>query len=352
MADTAHFDSIARIDLAGPPTPLQRMPRLEAALASTGARCPRIYVKREDLTQTAGGGNKIRKLEYLLADARARGADVVITAGAMQSNHVRQTAGAAARLGLGCVGVLFRTVPNRTAAYETSGNVLLDGFFGADIRIFDSTANGAQVLEGLLAEQSEKGATPYLVPVGGSNAVGCLGYVGVARELARQAEEAGIELAHIVTANGSAGTHAGLEAGARMFLPGTQVHGIGVLNPDADKVRETTGVLATATLALATNETAGPVPAGAITLHEGFLGEGYGMPTAEMAAAVRLTARTEGLLLDPVYSGKAMAGLVGLVQAGRFKPDEAVVFMATGGTPGLFAYADAFNGPLAETADA
>lgn len=344
----AHFEGIERVALAGPPTPLQRMARLEAALASTGAPCPQLYVKRDDLTHAAGGGNKVRKLEYLLADACARDADVVITAGAIQSNHVRQTAGAAARLGLGCIGVLFRTVPIDTDAYTRSGNYLLDEIFGADLRIFDATANGAEILSAILEEQLQQGHRPHVIPVGGSNAIGCLGYVRCAMELAEQARDLPVPLSHVVTANGSAGTHAGLEAGCRLFMPDAQVHGIAVLEPDGAKVRETVATLASATLTLAAGAEQPVIPADEITVHEGFVGPGYGIPIPEMAAAVRLAARTEGLLLDPVYSGKAMAGLVGLVQAGRFSPDEAVVFLATGGLPGLFAYVDSLQGPLAE----
>jgi len=345
----SHFDTIERIDLVGPPTALQEMPRLAAALQTIGMECPRLMVKREDLTQTAGGGNKVRKLEYLLADAKAKGADTIITAGALQSNHVRQTAGAAARVGLECVGLLFETVPNETVAYKTSGNVFLDGVFGAEIRTFPATANGRQVLDDVLEELKGKGKTPYIVPVGGSNETGCLGYVRTLKEISDQAAP-GVQVNHILVANGSAGTHAGLAAGAALYAPGTLIHGVSVLNPDADKVRETTAGLAQATARLAEPEQNVSIGPDDILLHDGFLGEGYGMPTPEMAAALRLVARTEGLLLDPVYSGKAMAGLIGLIQAGVFMPEETVVFVATGGSPGLFAYVDSFNGELAEPA--
>jgi len=344
----SHFETIERIDLVGPPTALQEMPRLSAALETIGMQCPRLLVKREDLTQTAGGGNKVRKLEYLLADAKAKGADTIITAGALQSNHVRQTAGAAARVGLECIGLLFETVPNETVAYTTSGNVLLDGIFGAEIRTFPATANGRQVLDDVLEEMKGKGKTPYIVPVGGSNDTGCLGYVRTLREISDQARP-DISVNHIVVANGSAGTQAGLAAGATLYAPTTMVHGISVLNPDTDKVRETTADLAQATARLAEPDQGVSIGPDDILLHDGFLGEGYGMPTPQMAAALRLVARTEGLLLDPVYSGKAMAGLIGLIQAEVFLPEETVVFMATGGSPGLFAYIDSFNGDLADT---
>lgn len=345
---TDHFDTIDRIDLVGPPTALQEMPRLKAALESMDVECPGLLVKREDLTQTAGGGNKIRKLEYLLADAKAKGADTIITAGAMQSNHVRQTAGACAKLGLECIGLLFKTVPNDTPAYEQSGNVLLDGIFGAQIRTYPATANGRQVLDDLLTEVKAAGRTPYIVPVGGSNEIGCLAYVRVVQEMQRQAG-ADFSIDHLVVANGSAGTHAGLAAGTMLYAPGTMVRGISVLNPDTDKVRETTASLANATLAMAAPDQGVSVSPSDIVLHDGFLGDGYGMPTPEMAAALRLVARTEGLLLDPVYSGKAMAGLIGLIQSGAFSREETVVFIATGGSPGIFAYIDSLNGALAET---
>ena len=345
---TEHFDSIARMDLVGPPTPLQEMPRLRAALETTGAPCPRLLVKREDLGATAGGGNKIRKLEYLLADAQAKGADTIVTAGALQSNHVRQTAGSAAKLGMGCVGVLFETVPNQTPAYTRSGNVLLDGLFGADLRVFPASANGREVLETILTDLTQSGHTPYVVPVGGSNALGCLGYVRATQEMRQQATDMDTEIDHVVVANGSAGTHAGLVAGKQIFLPATSVHGIGVLDPDANKVRGTVSALATETKKLATGSTDTSISPDEIALHSGFLGDGYGQPTPEMAAEVRLVARTEGLLLNPVYSGKAMAGLLGLIQSGAFTPDETVVFVATGGSPGLFAYVDTFTDVYAE----
>lgn len=344
---TDHFETIDRVDLVGPPTALQEMPRLRAALESMGVDCPRLLVKREDLTQTAGGGNKVRKLEYLLADAKAKGADTIITAGALQSNHVRQTAGACAKLGLECIGLLFKTVPNDAPAYEQSGNILLDGIFGAQIRTYPATANGRQVLDDVLTEVKASGRTPYIVPVGGSNEVGCLAYVRVVQEIRQQAAS-DTSIDHIVVANGSAGTHAGLTAGTALYAPGTMVRGISVLNPDTDKVRETTASLARATVALAAPDKETSISSSDIVLHDEFLGDGYGMPTAEMAAALRLVARTEGLLLDPVYSGKAMAGLIGLVQTGVFSREETVVFIATGGSPAIFAYIDSLNGAFAE----
>ena len=343
----SHFETIDRIDLVGPPTALQEMPRLKAAVETLGTTCPRLLVKREDLTQTAGGGNKVRKLEYLLADARAKGADTIITAGAVQSNHVRQTAGAAAKLGMQCLGLLFETVPNKTDAYQQSGNVLLDGIFGAEIRVFPASANGRQVLDDVLEELKAAGKVPYIVPVGGSNEIGCLGYVRAMREILEQTKDHG-GVDHMVVANGSAGTHAGLAAGAMLYAPGVMVHGISVLEPNSERVCATTATLANATARLAEPKKDVSLTPDHIILHSGFLGEGYGMPTPEMAAALRLVARTEGLLLDPVYSGKAMAGLLGLIQSGAFSPDETVVFIATGGAPGLFAYVDSFNGELSE----
>jgi len=342
-----HFDTIARVELAGPPTPLQEMSRLKAALETTGLKCPRLLVKREDLTQTAGGGNKIRKLEYLLADAKASGADTIITAGALQSNHVRQTAGAAARLGLDCIGLLFATVPNKTDAYTRSGNVLLDDVFGADIRIFPHDANGRDVFDAVLAEMVEANRKAYVIPVGGSSDVGCLGYVRVFRELMSQVgtvdQDGGA--AHIVVANGSSGTQAGLAAGACLYAPHMMVHGINVLSPEADKAKDTTAALAAATMKLAEPQRASSLSPDDILLHSGFMGDGYGIPTPEMIASLQLVARTEGLLLDPVYSGKAMSGMIGLIQAGMFDVDDTVIFIATGGTPGLFAYVDNLTEP-------
>jgi len=326
--------------LAHLPTPLEPLDRLSGELGG-----PRVWVKRDDCTGLAGGGNKTRKLEYLLADALGEGADTILTAGAVQSNHARQTAAACARLGLGCELFLKRSVPKRGEGYGRSGNVLLDRLAGAEVRLLPAEADAGAAMAERLGALREEGRRPYAIPVGGSNAIGALGYVGCAHELCEQAEGAGLRIDAVVHASASRGTQAGLavglaETGAEARLLGVDVGG---KMPEARAGVER--------IAAATCERLGrPTRFAKIELDDRFLGEGYGVPTPEGISAVRLLARLEGLLLDPVYTGKAMAGLIHMVREGRFSPGENVVFLHTGGWPALFAYEEEFaekeRGPL------
>jgi L-cysteate sulfo-lyase len=325
-----------RIRLGHFPTPLERLDNLSRRLGG-----PAIWMKRDDCTGLSTGGNKTRKLEFLMADALAQGADTVITQGATQSNHARQTAAAAARLGLACHILLEDRTGYTDAAYTQNANVLMDKLHGATVSRRPGGADMQAEMEGLAARLRAEGRTPYVIPGGGSNPVGALGYVNAALELVNQAAEQGLRIDHLVHATGSAGTQAGLVAGLVGLNAGFPVLGIGVRAPQP---KQEASVLA---LAQRTADHLG-LPAGTVRAEHvsadcRFVGQGYGIPTEGMVNAVKLVAETEGILLDPVYSGKGMAGLVALIAEGRFRREENVVFLHTGGAVGLFAYPDAFG---------
>ncbi|HWM27713.1 MAG TPA: D-cysteine desulfhydrase [Woeseiaceae bacterium] len=321
-----------RVSLAHLPTPLEFLPRLTEHLGG-----PNIYVKRDDCTGLGTGGNKTRKLEFLMAEALQSDATVVITQGAVQSNHARQTAAAAARLGVKCELVFEKRVAGASDAYLNSGNVLLDRLFGARIREVAKGSDMSEELEAVAIELREGGETPYIIPGGGSNPVGALGYVDCAFELANQANRSGLVIDHIVHATGSAGTQAGLAVGLKAIHAEIPLLGVGV---NAGKEAQEQRVF---DLAMKTAEFVGApgvVRREDIVCNCDYVGEGYGVPTEGMNAAVLLLARLEGLLFDPVYSGKALAGMIDLVQKGFFKSGDNIVFIHTGGSAGLFAYVD------------
>lgn len=319
-----------RVSLAHLPTPLEHLPRLTKHLGG-----PNIYVKRDDCTGLATGGNKTRKLEFLMGDALAKGATAVVTQGAVQSNHARQTAAAAARSGLRCELVLERRVPDPDDAYLQSGNVLLDRLLGARLREVDAGTNMDAAMEEVADELRARGETPYIIPGGGSNTVGALGYVGCALELLAQANEQRLMIDHIVHATGSTGTQAGLLAGLKAAHAGIPLLGIGVNAPrEIQEQRVFDLAQCTAELLGAP----GAVQREDVVANCDYVGAGYGVPTDAMNDAVLTLARLEGLLFDPVYSGKALAGLIDLVRKGRFDGAENIVFVHTGGSAGLFAY--------------
>lgn len=333
------FASFPRFPLAHLPTPLAEMKRLRAALEAEGVATPHLFVKRDDCTGLAGGGNKTRKLEFLIGEALAQGADTIVTTGALQSNHARQTAAAAVAAGLKPVLVLLDMVPYRGSTYKRSGNRLLDDLLGADVRIVPEGADPATFIKTTLDEIAAQGGKPCFVPTGGSNAVGSLGYAAAYFEITDALDALELTKTRIVHGSSSGGTQAGLVAGAALRGHGPVVHGVNVYRSDNQAMAE--GILR---LARATAEKLGaPAPADdAVILEEGFLGERYGMPTEAMVEAVELVARSEGILLDPVYTGKAMAGFLAMIRAGRFPSDETLVFLHTGGMPGLFAYEQEF----------
>lgn len=335
------LDDFPRFPLAHLPTPLAEMRRLREALASEMKTTPpRLFIKRDDCTGLAGGGNKTRKLEYLIGEALASGCDTVVTTGAVQSNHARQTAAAAAAAGLRSVLVLFDTVPYRGRSYRSSGNLLLDRVLGAEVRIVPAEADAAEVFRKVMSEIEAGGGKPYFVPVGGSSATGSLGYARAYLETADQLDDAGLSNAVLVHASSSGGTQAGLVAGAQLQGDGPAVIGINVYRTDNDEMAKSIHALACKTAALL--DVPAPAP-DAVTLEGGYLGERYGMPTEAMRKAVELVARTEGVLLDPVYTGKGMAGFIAQVSAGKHDGRDAAVFLHTGGMPGLFAYEEEFS---------
>ena len=319
-----------RVPLAHLPTPLEPLPRLTAALGG-----PDLWIKRDDCTGLATGGNKTRKLEFALGEALESGADTVVTWGAVQSNHVRQTVAAARRLGLDCDILLERRIDEASEDYRRSGNVLLDRLFGARLLEFDDGTDFAAAMEQVADDIRQRGGKPYLIPSGASNPVGALGYVNAAFELMQQANDRGLTIDHVVLATGSAGTQAGLLAGFRTINADVPVLGIGVHHP-RDVQEERVRSLAAATLDYL--GVPADLAAGDVVANCDYIGPGYGLPTAEMQAAIRTLARLEGILADPVYSGKALAGLIDLVGNGYFADARNVVFLHTGGAPALFAY--------------
>ena len=326
-----------RIRLGHGPTPLEPMENLTRHLGG-----PKLWIKRDDCTGLSTGGNKTRKLEYLMADAREKGADTVITQGATQSNHARQTAAACAKLGFACRILLEDRTGYTDEAYRMSGNVLMDKLHGATVERRPGGADMQAEMEAVAARLRGEGRRPYVIPGGGSNPVGALGYVTAALELVNQAAEMGLRVDHVVHATGSAGTQAGLVTGLVALNSGIPVLGIGVRVP---REKQEANVLALAQRTAEHLGLPGIVRAEHVVANCDYVGQGYGIPTQGMVDAVRLVAETEGILLDPVYSGKGMAGLIDLVRKGHFPKDANVVFLHTGGQAGLFGYPDAFGLP-------
>ena len=326
-----------RVTLGHLPTPLERMERLRAAL---GYECPALLVKRDDCTGLATGGNKTRKLEFLMGEALAQNAGAVVTFGAVQSNHARQTAAAAAKLGLPCDLILIDMVGRAGKAYRHSGNVLLDRLLGARVHVVAEDEAGATLQEVTVAH-ARAGRKTYVVPIGGSNAVGALGYVAAFAEFEAQTRALGIEADAIVHGSSSGGTQAGLIAGAALGRSATKIMGVNVYKKSGGDIAAGAHALALETMTLL----GGELDAVSERVHviDGYQGEGYGIPSEGMREAVELAARTEGLLLDPVYSGKAMAALIGHVRRGKFARDHTVVFWHTGGAAALSAYGDVWR---------
>jgi L-cysteate sulfo-lyase len=327
-----HLARFPRIKLCHAPTPLEFMPNLTKHLGG-----PQLWIKRDDCTGVAMGGNKNRKLEYLMGEALAQGADHVVTQGAVQSNHVRQTAAVAAKLGLKCTAVLEHRIKTNDSDYLDNGNVLLDRLMGIDIEYRDAGTDMQAAIEAVGERLKAGGARPYIIPGGGSNATGALGYAHVALELLAQANELGLRIDRLVHATGSAGTQAGLIAGLTALNAGIRVLGIGVRLP-RDRQEANVHKLAEATAEKLGLK--GGIPRDAVEANCDYVGEGYGIPTEGMGEAMTLLARHEGIFLDPVYSGKGMAGLIDLIRKGQFGKDENVVFLHTGGQTGIFGYRD------------
>lgn len=319
------LSSFPRLELLGAPTPLEHLPRLSDYLGRD------IFIKRDDFTPIALGGNKLRKLEFLAADALRQGADVLLTAGAIQSNHVRQTAAVAARLGLKCVALLENPIATHSANYLTNGNRLLLELMDAEVVMVDALHDPLAQLEEQATRLEAQGFRPYIVPVGGSNALGALGYVECAQEIAHQSEGV-VDFAAVVVASGSAGTHAGLAVGLEVLMPDTELVGVTVSRRAEEQRPKVVAIQQQLAASLELNAGA------AITLWDDYFGPQYGMPNEEGMEAIKLLARLEGIFLDPVYTGKAMAGLLDGITQKRFRREGPIAFVHTGGAPALFAY--------------
>jgi L-cysteate sulfo-lyase len=324
-----------RVHLAHLPTPLEPLKNLSRALGG-----PDIYVKRDDCTGLAGGGNKTRKLEFLVADAIQKNADTLVTVGATQSNHVRQSIAAAAKTGLK-IEVLLEKRVDRGDDYALNGNIMLDQLMGGVVyhcgKVADLDVAGKELADKLRAD----GRMIYFFPAGGSSAVGALGYIGCATEMLAQAGEMGVQIDHIVVACGSQGTQAGLLVGLAGSNAAIPVLGMSVGRSQAE-LEGKVFALASETADLAGVSTS--IERENVVCDDRFIGEGYGQPTDAMIEAVHLCARLEGLLLDPVYTGKAMSGLIAKIRAGDYKKGQSVVFVHTGGQAALHAYRATFDG--------
>jgi len=328
-----NFNLIPRIEITHAPTPLEFAPRLSEQMGCN------LFIKRDDCTGLGGGGNKTRKLEYLLADAQQQGADTLVTIGGLQSNHARQTAAAAAKFGYDCELVLQDVVGTPKADYYHNGNLLLDSLFGARIHRLDLDEDCDAYAGSLIEKLKTRGRIPYLIPLGGSNAIGSLGYVRCATEILQQTAAREITIDQIVLASGSAGTQAGLLAGLIAANTNIPILGIAVSSTTQEQ-KQLVEALLRQTLTLLGLD---PDQAEDRVVTDGsYFGEGYGMTTATMIAAVKSCAQLEGLLLDPVYTGKAMAGLMDLCGQGVIAPGSNQLFLHTGGSAGLFAYRQVF----------
>ena len=333
-----HLSRFPRLHFAHLPTPLEPLTRLSEYLDG-----PNLWIKRDDCTGLSSGGNKTRKLEFLMAEAVEQGADTIITQGATQSNHARQTCAAAARLGMDCYILLEDRTGYHDEAYAHNGNVLLDQLHGASISLRPADSDMNAEMETLAMKLRDDGKKPYVIPGGGSNETGALGYVNAAYELTYQANERSLKIDHLVHATGSAGTQAGLVVGMQAMNSGIPVYGVSVRAPKPKQEENVYGLVQRTLDFMGLSQDI--VAREDVVANSDYVGDGYGIPTDSMVEAVKLLAQYEGILLDPVYAGKGFAGLVDLVRKGHFKQGENVVFLHTGGSVSLFAYPNAFDLP-------
>lgn len=330
-----HLSRFSRVRFAHLSTPLEPMENLSKALGG-----PKIWIKRDDCTGLAGGGNKTRKLEFLMGDAVDKAANVIITQGATQSNHARQTAAIAAKMGMKCYILLEDRTCSEDDEYNFNGNVLLDQLFGATLSKYPAGTDMNQAMEELAEQLKADGQTPYIIPGGGSNPIGALGYVNAALELLTQANDMGLKIDHVVHATGSAGTQSGLVTGLVASNSQIPVLGIGVRAP---KELQEQNVFNLASKTAEHLGLPGIVKREDIVANCDYVGEGYGIPTESGIEAIEMFARLESILLDPVYSAKGAAGLIDLVRKGHFSKDDNIVFLHTGGAQALFGYRSAFE---------
>jgi len=330
-----HLSRFSRVRFAHLSTPLEPMKNLSKALGG-----PKIWIKRDDCTGLAGGGNKTRKLEFLLGDAVDKAANVIITQGATQSNHARQTAAIAAKMGMKCYILLEDRTGSEDDEYNFNGNVLLDQLFGATLSKYPAGTDMNQAMEELAEQLTADGQTPYIIPGGGSNPIGALGYVNAALELLTQANDMGLKIDHVVHATGSAGTQSGLVTG--LVASNSQIPVLGIGVRAAQELQEQ-NVFNLASKTAEHLGLPGIVKREDIVANCDYVGEGYGIPTESGIEAIEMFARLESILLDPVYSAKGAAGLIDLVRKGHFSKDDNIVFLHTGGAQALFGYRSAFE---------
>jgi L-cysteate sulfo-lyase len=333
-AFASRLSRFPRIGLPHLPTPLEPMKRLTAHLGG-----PRLWVKREDCTGVGFGGNKLRKLDYVLYQALAEGADTLVSGGVVQSNSQRQVAAAAAKLGLGChLAVYHGRIAPPSATYDSNGNALLNRLFGAHLHDVPWTGDRNAAIDALANEVRVRGGRPFIVPYGVSNALGSVAYASTALEISQQLRSQGIEPKAIVHCSGSGGTQAGLVLGVAACLPQTAVVGIDI-DAEPERIRADVITLGRAAADLLSLD----FEANRVEVVAGHAGPAYGVPHAATIDAIKLAGRLEGLVLDPVYSGKCLAGLIALIGEGRWSPTDNVVFVHTGGAPALFAYGEALG---------
>jgi len=311
-------------------TPIERLSKLSDALGG-----PTIYMKRDDLLGLAGGGNKTRKLEFLVADALAQGADTLITCGAVQSNHCRLTLAAAVKEGLKCRLVLEERVAGSYNP-QAAGNNFLFKLLGVEkIKVVPGGSDMMREMQQVAEALASEGRKAYIIPGGGSNPIGATGYVACAEEILNQMFETGLNIDRVVCASGSTGTHAGLIAGFFGNNSNIPVIGINVSRPKDVQEKMVYGLVKQTAAHVGINS---EIPRDAVLCFGDYVGPGYSLPTPQMTEAVRMLARLEGILMDPVYTGKAMAGLIDLIRKGFFSKEENVLFVHTGGSPALYVY--------------
>ena len=330
-----HLARYPRRFLAHLPTPLEKLERLSAELGG-----PEIWIKRDDCTGLSTGGNKTRKLEFLMAEAELAGADMVMTQGATQSNHARQTAAFAAKIGMGCHILLEDRTGSDNQNYNTNGNVLLDHLHGATTEKFGPGLDMNEEMEKVADRIRATGKKVYTIPGGGSNPTGALGYVNCASEMLTQFNDRNLLIDHIVHATGSAGTQAGLIVGLQAMNAQIPLLGIGVRAP---KQKQEENVYNLGCLTADKLGCSGVVTRKDVVANTDYVGEGYGIPTESGLEAIKMFAELESILLDPVYSAKGAAGFIDLIRKGHFKKGERVVFLHTGGSAALFGYDAAFD---------
>lgn len=324
------LDQIPRKEFCLLPTPISKLPRLTDHLKGAN-----INIKRDDLTGMGFGGNKNRKLEFLLADALEQEADTIITEGALQSNHCLQTAACANKLGLDCELVLSGEKPT-----TITGNLLLDQILDVEIHRTKENKNRKKVMEKVAKTLEKKGKKPYIIPTGGSTVIGILGYVNFMKEIAEQARQMNKDFDMLVHGSGSAGTQAGILIGKKLYYSKIDILGISAGEPKEEINTEIKSLVRqfekhwNTDLDLKDEE---------ITIREKYFGKGYGIPSKEMVETVKLAAQLEGIFLDPVYTGKAMVGLIDLIKKNSIPKDASVLFLHSGGGPSLFAYAEVFQ---------